>query len=227
MKPFTIKDFFSKQFEEESTKILVESPSFFSVELMKEYIHQIIKYGLSEFISFASEEKQFEEITSKDITQLSSIDDSTINICQKMKENYNPGMDFQEIAIALHGEGDYASTDFALSKYGENQVKTARQLGLTTVLSENKWYLTSIGYVYPELKTEEQNKLLSIILLRDPFYSRLLCSLCKNDTSIREYMNMLAESTIKRRIPSCLKLIEIFLNQCNNEGIETHQLILT
>lgn len=227
MKKFTIKDFFSKQFEEESTRVLVDSPSFFSAELMMEYIRQIIKHGLSDFISFAGKEMRFDEIASKDITQLSSIEDSTINMCVKLKENGNSGMDFQEIASLLHGEDDYASTDFALSKYGENQVKTARQLGLTTVYNENKWYLTSIGYVYPDLEIEEQNKLLSIILLRDPFYSRLLCSLCANDTSIRGYMDMLSESTIRRRIPSCLKLIEIFVNQCKKEGLKTYQLLLS
>lgn len=226
MQPFSITDFFSKQYEEESTRMLIEYPSYFSADLMKEYIRQIIGFGLSEFISYASTNMQYDKIESKDITQLSNIYDCSINMCRILKKSGNPGMYFQEIASKLHGEDNYASTDFALSKYGENQVKTARQLGLTIASSENKWYLTSLGYVYPTLKEEEQNKLISITLLRDPFYGRLLCSLCTKDTAIREYMSILAESTIKRRIPSCFKLISIFLKQCEIEGITTHQLIL-
>lgn len=225
MKKITVKDFFSKQFEEESNKVLIGSPEFFSPELMFDYVHQIIEHGLSEFISYA-QKIQLPEITSKDITQLSSIDDCAINMCEMLKNNGNTGLAFQEIATNLHRSELYKFNDTALNKYGENQVKTACQLGLT-ILQENKWYLTAIGYIYPQLSKEEQNKLLSVVLLRDPFYNRVLCSLVNEDTSIRDFMSLLSETTIKRRIPSCTKLIEFFVHQCDSEGVKTYRLITT
>lgn len=225
MKKIKISDFFSRQFEDESNKILMSSPSFFSSELMIDYIRQILGYGLNEFIKFA-QNLHLPEITSKDITQLSSIDDCTINMCKMLIECNNTGLTFQDIAANLHDSDLYKFNETALNKYGENQVKTACQLGLTT-LQGNKWYLTAIGFIYPQLSKEEQNKLLSVILLRDPFYNRVLCSLITAETSIRDYMTLLSESTIKRRIPSCIKLIEYFVRQCDVEGVKTYRLITT
>ena len=89
-------------------------------------------------------------------------------------------MNLIQIAKALHVDKAYKFNDVALTKYGENQVKTASQLGLT-ILRGDLWYLTSIGYVYPNINPSVQNKLLSMMLLRDPFYSKVLCSLYNKD----------------------------------------------
>lgn len=225
MKKFKVTDFFSKQFEDESNIVLMSSPALFSSELMLDYVRQILEHDMSEFISHAKK-INLSEITSKDITQLSSIDDCTINMCRMLKDNENSGLTFQEIATYLHGSELYKFNETALNKYGENQVKTACQLGLT-ILQGNKWYLTAIGYIFPLLSKEEQNKLLSVVLLRDPFYNRVLCSLVKEDTSIRGFMSLLSETTIKRRIPSCTKLIDFFVHQCDSEGVLTYKLITT
>ena len=115
MKKFKVTDFFSKQFEDESNIVLMSSPAFFSSELMLDYVRQILEHDMSEFISHAKK-INLSEITSKDITQLSSIDDCTINMCRMLKDNENSGLTFQGIATYLHGSELYKFNETALNK---------------------------------------------------------------------------------------------------------------
>ena len=224
MKTFTIEDFFSKQFETESTNILIDNPSYFSSLMMKEYVNQLMRYDLQAFINYLSEHPIVDEITSRDITQLSSIDDCTINMCKMMYQYGNKGFTLTEIASNLHETDSYKDNQIALTKYGENQVKTASQMGLA-VFKNELWFLSGIGFVFRELKEDIQKKYLAINLLRDPFYSKVILSLCKSDTNLRNYMSILSETTQTRRASSCMKVLSFFLNQCELEGIQLYNLI--
>lgn len=52
MTTISIKDFYSRKFELESTKILLETPSLFSVEAMESYINKLMQYRLDEYIEY-------------------------------------------------------------------------------------------------------------------------------------------------------------------------------
>lgn len=197
MVTFTIEDFFSRRFEIESTNILIDNPSYFFSSMMEEYVIQLMKYDLKTYINYLSERQITAEIIPGAITQLSSIDDCTINMCKIMIQCSNKGLTLIEIASKLHCKDSYKNTIFALTKYGEDQVKTACQMGLT-ILKNDLWFLSGIGYVFGTLTGKTQNKYLSINLLRDPFYSGVILSLCKSDTNIRDFMSILSESTQKR-----------------------------
>ena len=82
MTTFHIQDFYSKWFESESTLLLLENPEFFSQKAMENYLYQVINYPLKEYIYYIIENPITNEITSKDITQLSSIEDCTTNMCK-------------------------------------------------------------------------------------------------------------------------------------------------
>lgn len=219
----TIENFFSKKFEIESTNILIDNPSYFSSSMMEEYVIQLMKYDLKTYINYLSEHPIKAEITSRDITQLSSIDDCTINVCIIMIQCGNKELTLIEIASKLYGKDSYKNTIVALTKYGKNQVKTACQMRLT-ILKNDLWFLSGIGSVFGTLTGKTQNKYLSINLLRDSFYSRVILSLCKSDTNLRDFMSFLSESTQKRRASSCMRVITFFLNQCNLEGIQIYNL---
>ena len=224
MTTLTIRDFFSKKFEDESTNILLDNAPYFSEDAVIDYVMQIQKYALKEYISYLAEHPILDAILSKDITQLSSIEDCTNNICRVLRDKQNPGMSLIEIATALHADNSYKDNTVALTKYGENQVKTAAQLGLA-VYRKELWYLSAIGYVFPCVEDELQRKYLALAQLRDPFYSKVILSLMKRDTDLKDYMTILSESTQKRRTSSCLRVLSYFFEQCSIEGVALHNII--
>ena len=223
MVKFNIEDFFSKRFENESTNILLEKPAYFSATMMEDYVYQLMSYSLENYISYLAEHPNKTEITSRDITQLSNIDDCTTNMCRIMLENDNHGLSLTDIATKLHGDDNFKDNAVALTKYGENQVKTACQMGLT-VFKNDLWYLTGIGYVMNNLSEKVQAKYYAINLLRDSFYSKIILSLHKKDTNLRDYMSILSESTQKRRSSRCQKVLSYYLTQCQVENISLNNL---
>lgn len=220
---YTAEDFYSKKFEDESNEILLNERWLFSEKAMEDYVIQITNISLSDYISYCESLPSIPKYTSKDITQLSSLYDCTLGMCKALKE-VDHGLSFTEIATKLHDGQYYKYNSGALTKYGENQVKTASQLGLTICIKD-LWYLSSIGHIFPNLAGDIQNKYFSICLLRDPFYRVLLISLCKQDVKLESYMEILSETTRKRRRSSCLKLINIFLTQCEKEDIKIYTLL--
>lgn len=217
---YTVEDFYSKKFEDESNEILLNERWLFSEKAMEDYVIQITNISISDYISYCENLPSIPNYTSKDITQLSSLYDCTLGMCKALKE-VDHGLSYIEIATKLHDGHSYTNTPGALTKYGENQVKTASQLGLTLCIKD-LWYLSAIGQIFPNLADDIQNKYFSICLLRDPFYSRVLCSMCKQETNLPNYMTILSESTQKRRIPNCKQLINFFIQQCNTESINIY-----
>lgn len=132
-------------------------------------------------------------------------------------------MSLIEVATALHANNKYKDNTVALTKYGENQIKAAAQLGLT-VYANGLWYLSAVGYVFCNLDADAQRKYLATTILRDPFYSRVILSLLKKDTNLKDFMTILSESTQKRRASSCTKVLSFFFEQCSIEGISLHNL---
>lgn len=223
MVTFNIEDFFSKRFENESTNILLEKPAYFSATMMEDYVYQLMSYSLDDYISYIAEHPNKTEITSRDITQLSNIDDCTTNMCRIMLENDNRGLTLTDIATKLHGDDNFKDNTVALTKYGENQVKTACQMGLT-VFKNDLWYLTGIGYIINNLPEKVQAKYYAINLLRDSFYSKIILSLQEKDTNLRDFMSILSESTQKRRSSSCQKVLAFYIKQCQVENISLNNL---
>ena len=220
---YSVEDFFSKKFENESNEILLEQRWLFSEKAVEDYVIQLSDIKLLDYLSFFDSNPHSNNYSSRDITQLSSIYDCTFGMCKALK-GIDYGLSFAGIAEKLHDGQYYKYNSGALTKYGENQVKTASQLGLTFCQKE-LWYLSAIGNIFLNLSDEIQNKYFSISLIRDPFYGELLSSLCKQVVKLEDYMQILSESTRKRRRSSCIKLINLFISQCEKEGIPTHALI--
>lgn len=224
MVTFSIEDFFSMTFELESTNILLDKTAFFSASMMEDYVYQLMSYSLNDYLEYLKIHPNQKEITSRNITQLSNIDDCTVNMCRIMAENENKGLTLTDIATKLHSDDTYKDNAVALTKYGENQVKTACQMGLA-IFRDDLWYLSGVGKIICNLPENVQTKYFAINLLRDPFYSKIVLSLIEKDTNLRDFMEILSESTQKRKSSSCEKVLAFFIKQCQVENIKLNNLI--
>lgn len=104
MVTFSIEDFFSMTFELESTNILLDKTAFFSASMMEDYVYQLMSYSLNDYLEYLKIHPNQKEITSRNITQLSNIDDCTVNMCRIMAENENKGLTLTDIATKLHSD---------------------------------------------------------------------------------------------------------------------------
>ncbi len=138
-------------------------------------------------------------------------------MCENLIAEDNPGFDFVDIGMLYP---QYCKTDKegALRKYGENQIKTSRQLGLTYEYC-GLWYLDCIGYAYPKLNQEQREALLARTILRDPLYGRIVRDLLSGDTNLSNYLAGLKESTILRRGPGIKRILTFALNEAERSDI--------
>lgn len=146
-----------------------------------------------------------------DIPQFSSLNNSTINLCKGMVVRNDPGMSFVEIGKFLLDDGILRSVG-AYRKYGENQVKTSYDMGLTQV-KENVWYLSCIGHVFLSFDALTQREIIARCVLRNRFISKLITDAIESDINIASYMRCLSNSTILRRRSNILTIINICKSQ--------------
>lgn len=185
-----------------------------------EYVSKVIAIPYYEFIKYVKENKGF--IDDDQLTQSSNFAACSSEMCQMIESQGNLGMRFVDIG-QLFPQYIKQKNEAAYRKYGENQVKTSAQLGLTFEYYDY-WYLTCVGYVYNELNLQQQEALLARTVLRIPLYQDLLLRLFKGDVYLTEYMQQLAPSTKGRRAGSILRLLELCLNECRREGLRYHDL---
>lgn len=162
-----IKFFFSQENEKMiNDKILDDVDYIVPKDRILEYINKVIDIPYADFIAYLKENPNTREINSSHITQCSSFTACEASLCEVLLSENNPGLEYAEIGILL---SSYVSsnTSGALRKYGENQIKTAYQLGLAFEYY-NHWYLSCLGYVYLDLDNEKRLNILARTLLRDP-----------------------------------------------------------
>lgn len=186
------------------------------------YVKKIIAIPYDEFLYYIIS-YDFPQITTEDMTQSSSFSTAEIEMCNLLIENDNPGYDFEGIG-KLFPNYCKSQTAYALRKYGENQVKTSKQLGLTFTYY-NSWYLSCFGYVYIQLSQEERNAFIARSILRDNFYGTIVRDLIFRDITINDYLKPLSDSTIHRRSPGILRILRFALNAAKFENIKLHEVI--
>lgn len=182
------------------------------------YVRQIIKIPYGEFLLYVRQELSIEPFDSKNITQCSSFVACERDLCKILIEYSNPGFSYEEIGKLLKGESG-SDKEGAIRKYGENQIKTARQLGLAFEYYDD-WYLSILGYVYLSLTPDEQHSLLARTILRDELYAKILCDLSVTDVDLLSYMDCISSESTKARRYGCVKfLVEICLEECKKDNV--------
>ena len=203
-----IELFFSRQFEEQiNAKMLYYNYTFPTEDVMS-YINQVISIPIQALLNeIIQKEDEEEQISPKDVFQFSDFQDATITICNHLKASNDPGVTFIEAGKMLLNDGKYRN-DVALRKYGENHLKTAEMLGLLNELSYT-YFLSCIGYLFPELSQDTQSKLLVRLVLRDKLIRNLYCASQNGSVSVRQSLYMLSDSTYIRRRSNIKRILKI------------------
>lgn len=212
-----VEIFFSRAFEEMwNEKILDDKLFIVPTNRILEYLQNVISIPYSEYLYFLID-YDLPELTHSYITQCSSFSACEIEMCENLIKENNPGFDFADIGM-LFPQYCKSDKEWSLKKYGENQIKTSRQLGLTYEYF-GLWYLDCIGYGYCELNQEQRQALLARTILRDPLYGRIVRDLLNGDINLSYYTEGLKDSTIRRRAPGIIKILNIAIREAERNGI--------
>lgn len=187
---------------------------------IQEYIENVLSIPYIEYIDYIRHNKG--SISDDQLTQSSSFSACTSDMCRALEWQGNLGMHFVDIG-QLFPQYVKVKNDAAYRKYGENQIKTSTQLGLTFEYY-GCWYLTCVGYIFNELDVQQQKSLLARTILRTPLYQHILINLLERDVDLTEYMQSLSDSTKGRRSGSILRMINLCLDECRKEKISYHNL---
>lgn len=218
-----IKTFFYRSLENQVNEKMLDDYSYnIPMPLLRSYIRNILNIPYEEFLYFIIS-WDYPLITTEDMTQSSSFSASEIEMCNILYDNDNPGYSFEEIGH-LFPQYCRAQTEYALRKYGENQIKTSKQLGLV-FQNYSSWYLSCFGYVYKELNEIDRAAFIARSILRDPFYGTIIRDLLTQDVTINSYLKGLSPSTIHRRSPNIMRILKFAVNAAKKEGINLYQVI--
>lgn len=217
-----VEIFFSRAFEEMWNERILDDKLFIvPTNRILEYLKNVISIPYSEYLYFLID-YDLPELTQSYITQFSSFNACEIEMCENLIKENNPGFDYADIGL-LFPQYCKSDKEGAIKKYGENQIKTSRQLGLTYEYF-GLWYLDCIGYSYCELNQEQRQALLARTILRDPLYGRIIRDLLNADTNLSKYLVGLKDSTILRRGPGIIKILDIALKEAERNGISLGKL---
>ena len=119
---------------------------------VKNYIDKILSIPYSEYIDYIKDYKGI--INDDQLTQSSSFAACSTEMCSALESQGNPGLHFVDIG-KLFPQYVKVKNEAAFRKYGENQIKTSTQLGLTFEYY-GCWYLTCVGYIFNDLEVDKQ-----------------------------------------------------------------------
>jgi len=218
-----IESFFYRSLENQVNELMLDDYSYnIPFPMLRDYIQEIITIPYEEFLYFIIS-WNYPDITTDDMTQSSSFSAAEIEMCNLFIENDNPGYSFEEIG-RLFPQYCKSQTEYALRKYGENQIKTSKQLGLVFQYYSS-WYLSCFGYVYKELDDEDRAAFIARSILRDSFYGTIIRDILTRDVTINNYLQGLSSSTVHRRSPGIMRILKFAINAANKEKISLHKII--
>lgn len=216
-----IRLFITRSIEKDVDNLMLSDKNYVVPKnMILEYVERALSIPYAQYIDYVQIHKG--SVNDDQLTQSSSFAACTNDMCRALEWQGNPGMSYVDIG-QLFPQYVKAKNEGAFRKYGENQIKTSTQLGLTFEYY-GYWYLTCIGYIYNELKQEQQKSLLARSILRIPLYQAILTEIVEVDVDMTNYMHSLSDSTKGRRSGSILRMINICLDECRKEGIEYHSL---
>lgn len=213
--------FMTRSLERDVDELMLADKNFVvPKEKIHEYVDKALAIPYSEYIDYIRNNKGI--VTDEQLTQSSAFDSCSSEMCKALDWQGNPGLSFVEIG-QLFPQKVRVKNEGAFRKYGENQVKTSTQLGLTFEYY-GRWFLTCVGYIYNELNPQQQKSLLARTVLRVPLYQTIMDNILEKDVDLTEYMSSLSDSTKGRRSGSILKMTNLCLDECRREGISFHAL---
>lgn len=219
-----IELFFNRSYEKFVNKQILDDKNYIVPrQQLTNYVYELVSIPYSKFIYYIKGCDTERILTGTDVTQFSTFEACEIEMCEALIWANNPGCQFLDIG-RMFPKYVHTRNDIAYRKYGENHIKTATQLGLAFEYYDY-WFLSCLGYIYPDLNNSVRKKLLARNIIRNPLYQQMMLDILERDISSVTYMNMLSEKTIRRRQHNVCTIFRICIDECSKEGIKIHNLI--
>ena len=219
-------DFFSFSYEENlHLQMLLDASFAVPVDEIKQHMIALTEISLAEFFNYLDNHPSISRIKTSDITQCGSLLACTDELCEVLRE-VKEGKSATEIGKSeVYEKYLRAHNKSAWTRYGNQQAKTAQQLGLA-FKNDHRWYLSCYGYAYayPLLNKRRQNQFLCRVLLRNPFYAQVLSKVRLQEVQLTSFMKGLSASTQGGRSSSVTKMLQICLDEMDREGIKWHDI---
>lgn len=183
-----------------------QCPSDGMMGLCEDIISCLLNVECEEIIRIIKKVGHNFEILHGDVPQFSSLEDSVFRVPYLVKDCGIENLTFTQLGFMLRTK---PRKDGADTKYGENQSKTAAQMGLCSI-NKARIYPSYLGVAFCNLDKESQMNLLPKLVLFVPFIFNIFATNAKCEEIITS-VSFLSQSTQKRRLSNIWSLI----NQVN------------
>lgn len=175
----------------------------------------LISYDKNKIIKLIDEDS-IKILNPSDIIQFSNFDKGTVELTHILIYEKN-GLTFDEIGYKLIG----TESDGAAKKYGENHAKVAKGMSLVKFSSEKPYIVTNtnLGNFFPYLEEETQNKLISILCLRNPLIQNIIAKAKKGIVNYYDEVECIADSIKLRRKQNVKYILDLALKEINSDFI--------
>ena len=189
-----------------------ETPSDAMMNLCRDIIDALKSVSAHDVIEILQQNHKAFEIGTADIPQFSDFDMCAYRTPYLVLASGQKDISFAQMGFMLLRS---PKKEGAYFKYGENQAKTAAQIGLCHV-KRGKINASYLGLAFCALTQEEQKEILPKLLLYIPIVQNYFVA-NRSQELIDSYFTALSESTQKRRIGNVRTLIQIVENHLGNE----------
>lgn len=205
IKEALIINFYSHKLHVEDT-CNCECPSDGIMELCEDIFSCLLDIECEEIIRVINKIGLLFEISHSDVPQFSSLEDCVYKVPILVKDCGIDELTYTQLGFMLRSKPRNFCADM---KYGENQAKTAAQMGLCSI-KKARVYPSYLGVAFSILDKEIQVNLLPKLILFIPFIFNQFATNA-NYEDIIDSVSFLSKSTQERRLSSIWSLI----NQVN------------
>ena len=201
IKEALIISFYSHKLHVDDTCNL-EYPSNGVMDLCEDVFSCLLNVECADIIRLIQNSGLLFDISHGDVPQFSSFEDCVYKVPLLVKDCGIDELNYTQLGFMLRTK---PRKEIADMKYGENQSKTAAQMGLCSI--ENARIHTSyLGVAFCSLDKETQMKLLPKLILFIPYIFNQYAAKAKYDDIITS-VSFLSPSTQKRRLSNIWSLI--------------------
>lgn len=179
-----------------------ECPSDGMMELCEDIFSCLLDVECEDIIRVIKEIGQLFEISHGDVPQFSSLEASVYKVPFLVKDCGIEALSYTQLGFMLRTKPRKEGADM---KYGENQSKTAAQMGLCSI-KKARIYPSYLGVTFCSLDIELQMKLLPKLIIFIPYIFNQFATNAKYDDIINS-VTFLSQSTQKRRLTNIWYLI--------------------
>lgn len=180
----------------------LKCPSASTMELCKEIISCLLEVECEDIIHVIQNAGINFDISHGDVPQFSSLDDCVFRVPLLVRDCGLDDITYVQLGFMLRTKPRKEGADM---KYGENQSKTAAQMGLCSIINA-RIYPSHLGVAFCKLDKEKQKNLLPKLILFIPYIFNQFATQAKYD-DIMASVSFLSESTQRRRLTNVWSLI--------------------